>query len=248
MSSSSEQPLMQHLIALRSCIVACILAWVACCIAAGCFSPVILDWLKAPVKALEAAGRIRVEGLDLTSGIATLLTIALWGGLLLSLPLLAYHILKFIFPALTRKEKISILAYLLAGTISFTAGFALAYSQMLPVAVDFLCRINSWMGLNVEIVRIDGYISIILKAMLGFGLVFQLPLMLFVLGCMGIIESKTLRSWRRFAIVLAFFLGMVLTPPDPMSQIMMALPLCVMYELSIWGVWLKEKLTIKVDS
>ena len=73
-----------------------------------------------------------------------------------------------------------------------------------------------------------------------FGLVFQVPLLLFVLGWLGVITSESLRAWRRFAIVTAFFLGMVLTPPDPMSQILMALPLCLLYELSIWGVRFKE--------
>ena len=72
------------------------------------------------------------------------------------------------------------------------------------------------------------------------GLVFQVPLLLFVLGWLGVISSDSLRRWRRFAIVLAFFLGMVLTPPDPMSQFLMAFPLVVLYELCIWGVKLKE--------
>ncbi|MBO7088272.1 MAG: twin-arginine translocase subunit TatC, partial [Lentisphaeria bacterium] len=75
---------------------------------------------------------------------------------------------------------------------------------------------------------------------LAFGLVFQVPLILFVLGWLGVISSNSLRSWRRFAIVLAFFLGMVLTPPDPMSQLLMAIPLILLYELSIWGVYFKE--------
>lgn len=241
--TSREQPLMQHLIALRGCVISCLLAWFSCCVAAGCASPVVLSWLKRPMKALEEAGKLRVEGLDLLSGMDVLFSIALWGGLLLSFPLLAYYILKFVFPALTKKEKISILAYLAGGTVSFVIGFGVAYSQMLPVAVEFFVAVNDWMGLTVEIIRIDGYISLILKAMLGLGLVFQLPLLLFVLGCLGVVESSSLRRWRRFAIVVAFFLGMVLTPPDPMSQIIMALPLCILYELCIWGVWLKEKLS-----
>jgi sec-independent protein translocase protein TatC len=77
-------------------------------------------------------------------------------------------------------------------------------------------------------------------------MVFQVPLILFVLGWLGVITSEMLRKYRRFAIVLAFVLGMVLTPPDPMSQILMAVPLCLMYELCVWGVWAKERLGIKL--
>ena len=232
---------MAHLAALRTCIISCAAAWVACCIAAGVFAPAILEWLKAPAAALEEAGRIKVEGLDLTSGFATILSIAMWGGLAAAAPMMAYFILRFVFPALSRREKAYILGYLVFGTMGLAAGFALAYAQMLPMAVRFFDAINAWVGLPVETVRIEGYIAIILKAMLGLGLVFHLPLMLFVLGCMGVVSSAKLRAWRRFAIVMAFFLGMVLTPPDPMSQLVMAIPLCLLYEASIWGVWLKER-------
>ena len=77
----------------------------------------------------------------------------------------------------------------------------------------------------------------------AFGLVFQVPLILFVLGCFGIVTSRGLREKRRISIVVSFVLAMVLTPPDPMSQIVMALPLCILYEAAIWAIWLKEKAT-----
>ena len=94
--------------------------------------------------------------------------------------------------------------------------------------------------MSVTEVQIENYVPLILKLILAFGLVFQVPLLLFVLGWLGVISSDSLRRWRRFAIVLAFFLGMVLTPPDPMSQILMAVPLILLYELSIWGVYFRE--------
>ena len=121
-------------------------------------------------------------------------------------------------------------------------GVWFAYSKITPQAVAFFDLVNRWVHLPVTVVRIEGYIAIILKLIIAFGLVFQIPLILFVLGWLGLISSDTLRRFRKFAIVIAFFLGMALTPPDPMSQIMMALPLCLFYELSVWGVWLKEKL------
>ena len=93
----------------------------------------------------------------------------------------------------------------------------------------------------MEILRIENYISIVLKTIIAFGVVFQLPIILFVLGWFGIISSSGLREKRRVAIVLSFVIAMFLTPPDPMSQLFMAIPLCLLYEFSIWLIWLKEK-------
>jgi len=106
-------------------------------------------------------------------------------------------------------------------------------------------KINEWCGIPSTIIRLEGYISIVLKTIIAFGLVFQLPLIIFVLGWFGVITSKGLREKRRIAIVLSFVLSMFLTPPDPMSQVFMAVPLCLLYEVSIWAVWLKEKGSFK---
>lgn len=242
------RPFLEHITALRDCIVHAALAWAICCLVAGIFSPYVLDWLKSPADALEKAGRLTIEGLDLTSGFSTILSIAMWGGLALGFPFIVYCALRFIFPALTKREKVMIMFYLVAGSVSFGAGVWIAYTKMLPMAVQFFDAVNEWVHLPVKVVRIEGYISIILKAIIGLGIVFQIPLILFVLGCLGVISSQTLREFRKFAIVIAFVLGMVLTPPDPMSQLVMALPLCILYELSIWGVWIKEKCSMEDTS
>lgn len=234
------QPFFEHVVALRSCLVRALASWAVCCIVAGVFSPAVLNWLKAPATALEAAGRLKIEGLDLTSGFSAILSIALWGGSALAFPCVMYFILQFVFPALTKREKFAILFYLFAGSFCFGIGVWLAYSKTLPVVVQVFDAINNWVNLPVTVVRIEGYIGIVLRTIIAFGLVFQIPLLLFVLGWLGIVTSDTLRKFRKFAIVIAFFLGMVLTPPDPMSQFLMAFPLVVLYELCIWGVKLKE--------
>jgi sec-independent protein translocase protein TatC len=102
-------------------------------------------------------------------------------------------------------------------------------------------NVNAWIGLPVETIRIEGYISILFKTIVAFGLVFQLPLVVLSMGWFGLVTSAALRRGRRTVVVLAFFVAMFLTPPDPMSQIAMAVPLCVLYELSVWLVWLKER-------
>lgn len=235
------RPLLEHLLALRDMIVFAAVSWVVCATVAAVFSPQILSWLKSPAEASEEM----LQGLDLTSGFTTILSIMIWGGTALAFPFIVYALLRFVFPALTNREKLVILSILVLGTGFFLAGVGLAYEKTLPMVVVAFQKINSWVGLPVTTIRIEGYISIVLKTIIAFGLVFQLPLILFVLGWFGIITSTGLRQKRRVAIVLSFFLAMFLTPPDPMSQIFMAIPLCLLYEVSIWAIWLKEKGSIR---
>ena len=231
------RPLLEHLMALRDMIVYAVVAWLVCAVVAGVASPQILSFLKSPAAQSEEM----LQGLDLTSGFSTILSIMIWGGTALAFPFIVYAILRFVFPALTNREKLIILSILVAGTGFFISGTVLAYAKTLPMVVSAFQAINAWVGLPVTTIRIEGYISIVLKTIIAFGLVFQLPVIIFVLGWFGLISSKALREKRRIAIVVSFALSMFLTPPDPMSQIVMAVPLCLLYELSTWAVWLKEK-------
>ena len=235
------RPLLEHLLALRDMIVFGAVAWVACATICAICTPWIMAWLKSPA---GEDGKL-LQGLDLTSGVSAIISIAGWGGTALAFPFIIYAILRFVFPALTNREKFVILAIMIVGTFFFLGGVVMAYEKTLPMIVVAFQAINRWVGFEMEILRIENYISIVLKTIIAFGLVFQLPLILFVLGWFGILTSKVLREKRRVAIVLSFFLAMFLTPPDPMSQIFMAVPLALLYELSIWAIWLKEKSSFK---
>ena len=235
------RPLLEHLLALRDMIVFGAVAWVACATICAICTPWIMAWLKSPA---GEDGKL-LQGLDLTSGVSAIISIAGWGGTALAFPFIIYAILRFVFPALTNREKFVILAIMIVGTFFFLGGVVMAYEKTLPMIVVAFQAINRWVGFEMEFVRIENYISIVLKTIIAFGLVFQLPLILFVLGWFGILTSKVLREKRRVAIVLSFFLAMFLTPPDPMSQIFMAVPLALLYELSIWAIWLKEKSSFK---
>ena len=235
------RPLLEHLLALRDMIVFGAVAWVVCATICAICTPWIMAWLKSPA---GEDGKL-LQGLDLTSGVSAIISIAGWGGTALAFPFIIYAILRFVFPALTNREKFVILAIMIVGTFFFLGGVVMAYEKTLPMIVVAFQAINRWVGFEMEILRIENYISIVLKTIIAFGLVFQLPLILFVLGWFGILTSKVLREKRRVAIVLSFFLAMFLTPPDPMSQIFMAVPLSLLYELSIWAIWLKEKGSFK---
>lgn len=246
-SNDPPRPFMEHLIALRECLINAMIAWTICCVVAGVFSPSVMEWLQAPADALVKAEKLRIVSLNLTGGFSQIMSIAVWGGTGLSFPFVMYFVLRFIFPALTKREKAAIMFFLSAGTVLFSFGVVFAYGQLAPNVVRFFDVLNHWLGLSVTEIQVENYVPLIMKLILAFGLVFQIPLLLFVLGWMGVITSEQLRAWRRFAIVMAFFLGMVLTPPDVMSQIVMAVPLIVLYELSILGVRFKEMCTRRQD-
>ncbi len=237
MRDDPPKPLLEHLLALRDMLIFGAVAWIICAIIAGCCTPFIMQWLKSPA---GNDGKL-LQGLDLTSGVSAIISIAGWGGTALSFPFLVYALLRFVFPALTNREKFLILTILVVGSLFFLGGVAIAYAETLPLVVSAFQAINSWVGFDMEILRIENYISIVLKTIIAFGVVFQLPIILFVLGWFGIISSSGLREKRRVAIVLSFVIAMFLTPPDPMSQLFMAIPLCLLYEFSIWLIWLKEK-------
>lgn len=231
------RPLLEHLLALRDMLVFAAVSWACGVVVAGVFAPQILELLKAP--AAEFKDLLQVVGM--TAPFDVWMSIAAWGGTVLSFPLVSFAVLRFVFPALTNREKLVILCGISFGTALFLAGAVLAYGKTLPLVVVAFRQIGRWMGIEQQIITIDTYIPIVLKLIVAFGLVFQMPLIIFVLGCFGIVTSQALREKRRIAIVVFFVLSMFLTPPDPMSQVVMAVPLCLLYEISIWAVWLREK-------
>lgn len=231
------KPLLEHLMALRDMFVFAALSWAGGLVVAGVFAPSILEFLKAP--AAQFKDLLQVVGM--TAPFEVWLSIAVWGGTVLSFPLLSFAVLRFVFPALTNREKFVLLTGITVCTTLFLSGAILAYGETLPLVVVAFRKIGSWMGIEQQIITIDTYIPLVLKLIVAFGLVFQLPLVIFILGCFGVVTSKGLREKRRLAIVIAFVVAMFLTPPDPMSQIMMAVPLSLLYELSIWAVWLRER-------
>jgi len=230
------RPFIEHLIELRTCAIRCILAWTLCLIITGVFAPFIKQWLMEPA----AQSAHMVQGLSWTIGIDILLKIMLWGGTALSLPALLFFLMKFIFPGLKRSERSAIVFCLGGSTVLFLAGVWMAYAKTLAVAFKVFQAINRWMGIPVEMIRIEDHIAIVLKTIIAFGLAFQIPLVILLLGWIGLVSAESLRNKRRIAIVITFALAMVLTPPDPISQIVMAVPMCLLYELCIWIIALRE--------
>jgi len=237
------RPFLEHLIDLRKCLIQCASSWIICEIAIVPFAPTITRWLIAPAQ----QSKDMVQGLTWTAGFDILIKIMIWGGTALSLPALLFFLLRFVFPGLKRSERAVIVFCLFTSTILFMGGVWMAYAATLDIAFQVLQKLNAWMGIKVEILTLDQHIEIVIKTILAFGLAFQMPLLLLALGWIGVIPSRMLRDKRRHAVVIIFIIAMVLTPPDPVSQIVMAIPMCLLYEVCIWVIRLRELAVGKKD-
>ena len=171
------------------------------------------------------------------------LKVAGFGALILTFSVIAWQLYRFIAPGLYKRERYTVLPFLVASPVLFTIGAALVYYVMLPFVLWFsLSQQITTAGISVELTpKVDEYLSLVTALVLAFGLCFQLPVVLTLAGLAGLISSKALRTGRRYAIVGVFVVAAVVTPPDPVSQLMLAIPICLLYEISIWCVWLIER-------
>ena len=174
----------------------------------------------------------------------TKLKLAGFGAVILTFPILAWQLYRFVAPGLYRRERKAFLPFLLASPLLFLAGAALVYFIMLPFVLWFSLsqQIIGPGNVSVELLpKVSDYLTLVTTLVLAFGLCFQLPVVLTLAGLAGLISSQALRTGRRYAIVGVFVVAAIVTPPDPISQLMLAIPICLLYEVSIWCVWLIER-------
>jgi sec-independent protein translocase protein TatC len=171
--------------------------------------------------------------------------IAMFGGAVIAFPLIAAQIYKFVAPGLYKNERHAFLPFLIASPILFLMGACLVYFFFTPMVMWFFLSMQQvGSGENVQISllpKVSEYLSLIMTLIFSFGLVFQLPVVTSLMTRVGLLSSKALAEKRKWAIVLAFVVAAVLTPPDPMSQIGLALPTIILYEISIWAARMIER-------
>ncbi|MBN1269509.1 MAG: twin-arginine translocase subunit TatC [Kiritimatiellae bacterium] len=234
------KPFLEHLEDLRRMLIRCIIALALAMLVCIPFTPGILDLLKAPLGAAVSDPDRFLRSLEVVGAFSITMRIAFWSGLLLSAPLLLLFIGAFVFPGLKQREKEVVLKASGFAIGLFVLGVLIGYFLTLPVALRLMFRWHEWLGVRAEWV-VTSYVAFATQLLIGFGLAFELPVVVLVLGRLGIVNSDQLRAKRRHVIVLALVIGMLLTPPDVPSQLIMAIPLVLLYEICIWIVWAGER-------
>lgn len=238
----SIKPFLAHLEDLRRALI-----WSATALLIGMgvacgFAPTLFRILKAPLNGVVPDPDTFIRTLDVTGGISVAMQTIFWGGILFSAPVILFSLCWFVFPGLTRRERRALLGGLLFSALLFISGVLLCYFTALGPALTIMLWFNTWLGIPVEFFTITSYMGFVLKLLLSFGLAFELPVVLLVLGWLGIINSSHLRRWRRHSIVIILILAAIITPTqDPLSQLILAVPLIALYELCIWIMWARER-------
>ena len=241
----SSAPLIEHLIELRQRLIWAIVAILIAFLVCFYFATEIFNILIGPYE--KAAGENRDIKLIYTAPqefFFTKLKLALFGALFISFPVLASQLYMFMAPGLYRNERQAFIPYLIATPILFSVGACLVYFLVMPLAMGFFISMEQTGAdqANIELLASTReYLGLTMILIFAFGLVFQLPVVLTLLGRADLVTSDTLKTKRKWAIVLTFIVAAVLTPPDPITQIGLAVPTLLLYEISIYAVRLVEK-------
>ena len=246
--NATRAPLMDHLIELRKRLVWGMISFGVCFVICFAVSTPIFDFLVKPLH--QTTNHLIYTAL--TEVFFTQVRIGVFGGLCLGFPLIAAQIWIFVAPGLYKHERGAFLPFLLWTPVMFIIGAAFVYYVMLPFAIRFFggYQVPSTAGvMGIELqAKVGDYLDLVMTLMFAFGLTFQLPVLLSLLGKVGIVTVKSLKDMRRYAYVGLFAVAAVFTPPDAISMMSLAVPLVALYEVSVLSVMMIERNKAKEDA
>ena len=199
----------------------------------ACFSfyEPILEWMMAPVKHALPAGTSMIA-VEIQGTFFTAMKVAFFGGFIISLPVIFWQLWLFLAPGLYDHEKKLVVPFVFFATLMFLLGAAFAYYIVVPIGFDFLIAFGN--SVVSVLPSIGKYVGFFTKLLIGFGIAFELPVITFFLAKIGLVNDQMLKDFFRYAVVLIFIISAILTPPDVISQVLMAAPLLILYGVSIY--------------
>lgn len=228
-----------HLVELRKRLSLSVLSIFIAFIIAFFFHEIILEWITAPLN--EALDQVAQQSKKAADGMVTThqvggaffvaLKVSFFAGLLGALPYILYQLWLFISPGLYANEKKMVLPFVLGGTTMFMVGVLFAYYIVTPFGFQFLITFGSF--LYTPLINIEDYVGFFTKIMMGFGIAFELPVIAYFLALLGLVTDQTLKDFFKYAVLIIFVVASLLTPPDVLTQLLMAAPLIMLYGLSI---------------
>ena len=240
--NDKPMPLMEHLMELRNRVITCVVTFILMFLVCYYFSGQLYAFLAQPLADILAAqagtgADRRMIFTQLYEAFFTYLKVAFFGAVFFSFPVWSTQIWLFVAPGLYRSEKRAIRPFLIAAPILFVAGAALAYYFIFPLAWQFFISFETppgTGGIPIQLeAKVSEYLSLVMHMILAFGIAFQMPVVLVLLCKIGVLNVETLRKGRRYAVVIMFIVAAIITPPDVISQVGLAIPLILLYELSI---------------
>lgn len=228
-----------HLVELRKRLGLSVLSVFIAFIVAFTFHEQLLEWITAPLN--EALAQVATLSKKAADGMVTThqvggaffvaLKVSFFAGLLGALPFILYQVWLFIAPGLYSNEKKMIIPFVVGGSVMFMIGILFAYYVVTPFGFQFLITFGSF--LYTPLINIEDYVGFFTKIMMGFGIAFELPVFAYFLALLGLVTDKTLKDFFRYAVLIIFVVAALLTPPDVLTQLLMAAPLVILYGVSI---------------